>query len=532
MGMKEMPVIKDIGNGRKFWTNEFPTFKVKVLVEKQDPLADIVNFGYMAPYLIVFEEKDMTPEEEIEFADKNGFSNIARKYSTSVVFVYPTSDKGWEDASPSLFCDLIANSRIHEYFTDGVVTAKNRFTGQREDNFIRGAIFRTSLYGYGKSADYIAGNLLKTVNGQFLWGPGEITPACVTLERLSVIPDPERNDIPVVSVGNPEQTNSVFREKCKHHLIKEKSEIEKDFSGFVWKFKRWVGALQINDDTEELGMKCEPGFETVKTSKDNNGDDKGTAEHRVGYVAWYNNGLLDNGKVPTLLTFHGGGDSAFYIAYESGWYRIANKYGFLLISIENHLNSTATEMMELVDKLKEKYPIDEKRLYASGFSMGGCKSWDMYQEYPERFAALAPMDATFEVGLNVYGQPAPCEINRKVPVPVFYSGGEETPLPELPFQAEKCFDRIKYLFEVNRVKKPFNKTFEDQSDWENRIWSVDGDRIEKIEDKSRDSILTLHCFEDEDGKYTTVLGSISGQGHECRVHTCEQAWKFMSQFER
>ena len=149
MGMKEMPAIKDIGNGRKFWTSEFPTFKVKVLVEKQDPLADIVNFGYMAPYLIVFEEKDMTPEEEIEFADKNGFSNIARKYSTSVVFVYPTSDKGWEDASPSLFADLIENSRIHEYFTNGVVTAKNRFTGQREDNFIRGTIFRTALYGYG-----------------------------------------------------------------------------------------------------------------------------------------------------------------------------------------------------------------------------------------------------------------------------------------------------------------------------------------------------------------------------------------------
>ena len=532
MGMKEIPKITDIGGGRKFWTNEFPTFKAKVLVEKPDPLADIVNFGYMAPYLIIFEEKDMTQEEEIEFADKNGFSKIAKKYSSSVVFVYPTSDKGWDNAPDTLFPDLIANSRIHEYFTDGVVTAKNRFTGQREDNYIRGAIFRTALYGYGKSADYIAKNLLKTVNGEFLWGPGEITPACVTLERLSVVPDSERDDIPVVSVANPDFVNKIFSEKCRYALIKVSSDIEKDFYSFVWKFKRWVGGLQINDDLNDLGMKCEPGFETVKTSKDNNGDDKGTVEHRIGYVAWYNNGLLDNGKVPTLLVFHGGGDSAFYIAHESGWYRIANKYGFLLISIENHLNSTATEMIELVDKLKEKYPIDETRLYASGFSMGGCKSWDLYQEYPKVFAALAPMDATFEVGLNVYGQPAPREINRDTPVPVFYSGGEETPLPELPFQAEKCFDRIKYLFEVNKVKKPFDKTFEDRSNWENRIWSVDGDKIEKIEDKSRDSILTLHYFEDENGNYTTVLGSISGQGHECRVHTCEQAWKFMSKFER
>ena len=530
MGMKEMPVITELDNGRKFWTHGFPNFKVKVLVEKPDPLADIVNFGYMAPYLMIFEEKDMSPEEEIEFADKNGFSQIAAKHSSSVVFIYPTSEGGWDNAPDTLFPDVIANSRIHQYFKDGVVTAKNRFTGAQEDFYIRGAIFRTALYGYGKSADYIAKNLLKTVNGEFLWGPGEITPACVTLERLSVIPAPERDDIPVVSVSNSDSVNAVFKDKCKHLLVRENSNVSEEFSSFVWKYKRWVGGLQINEDYNDLGLICEPGCETVNTSADNNGDDKETASHRIGYVAWYNKGLFDNGKVPTLLAFHGGGDSAFYIAHESGWYKHANKYGFLLIAVENHLNSTATEMIELIDKLKEKYPIDEKRLYASGFSMGGCKSWDLYQEYPDKFAALAPMDATFEVGLNVYGKPAPCEINKDRPVPIFYTGGEITPLPELPFQAEKCFDRIKYVFEVNKVKKAFDKKFEDQSDWENKIWSVNGDKIEEIEDKSRDSILTLHYFEDAEGRYTTVLGSISGQGHECRTHTCEQAWKFMSQF--
>ena len=140
------------------------------------------------------------------------------------------------------------------------------------------------------------------------------------------------------------------------------------------------------------------------------------------------------------------------------------------------------------------------------------------------------MDATFEVGLNVYGQPAPVPINRSVPVPVFYAGGEETPLPELPFQAGKCCDRIRYVFEVNRVRKPYSAVFTDQAAWEEPIWGVRGDRVEKVPDPSRGSVLTMHCFDSEDGVCRTALASVSGQGHECREHTCEQAWLFMSRF--
>ena len=246
----------------------------------------------------------------------------------------------------------------------------------------------------------------------------------------------------------------------------------------------------------------------------------------------WNKGLLDNGPVPLLLAFHGGGDSTFYLTHVSGWYRVANRHNFLLVAVDNHLNSTATEMMELLSILKRKYPIDDKRIYATGFSMGGCKSWDLYQEYPQVFAALAPMDATFEVGLNVYGEPAPCEINRSVPVPLFYSGGEETPLPELPFQAEKCWDRMRYVFEVNKLKTPYNVAWEDRDNWPEPIWGIPGDHVEKIDDSSRGSVLTIHTFESEDGVVRTAFAGVSGQGHECREHTCEHAWRFMSRFTR
>lgn len=44
--------------------------------------------------------------------------------------------------------------------------------------------------------------------------------------------------------------------------------------------------------------------------------------------------------------------------------------------------------------------------------------------------------------------------------------------------------------------------------------------------------MTIHYYESEDGVVRTALASISGQVHECRHHTCEQAWKFLSEFTR
>ena len=188
-------------------------------------------------------------------------------------------------------------------------------------------------------------------------------------------------------------------------------------------------------------------------------------------------------------------------------------------------------MVELIDRLRAKYPVDPSRIYCSGFSMGGCKSWDMIGEYPSVLAAAAPMDATFEMGLNSYGEPSLMPLNTTVPVPVFYSGGEITPLPELPFQAQKCIDRIKYVLELNKTGKTYDVKLEEKASWVNKIWGINGDYSYRTFDNSRQATLTIEMF-DSSGKCYTALSSVSGQGHECRRHTCENAWRFMSNFRR
>lgn len=165
--------------------------------------------------------------------------------------------------------------------------------------------------------------------------------------------------------------------------------------------------------------------------------------------------------------------------------------------------------------------------------MGSGKTWDMFQEYPDVFAGLAPHSALFPVHDNPFGRSIGDEgMNMDTMVPVFYSGGEKSFLGELPFQSRDSLDRIKYLSSVNRFKRPVDVDFEDKDNWENPIWGINGDKTVKIRDEERDSILTVNYFESEDGVIRTALASVSNQIHECRHHSCEAAWKFISQFSR
>jgi len=532
MAMKDIPKILNFSDGSKIWENNFGTFTAKVYLPKSDLPHEIINYGFMAPYLLIFAEKNYSLEEAKRFADESGLGEIAAGYASSVVFIYPANDGGWEEAPEDMFTRIIEETRISQYYKDGCARVYDRFAKEFKDWYIRGGLHRSCLYGFGASADFIAKNCLKTVEGNGLYGPGDITPTVCIMQNLSVMPSLKRRDIPVVSIGNNEKINKIFENSCDNLLIKEKAEYIDDFHSFIKYQRRMVGKLDEETDLDELGLAVEPGYLTVPVSPDNCGDDKDKKEHKIGYVTYYNKGLTAKGeKLPLVFCFHGGGDSAMCMVSLAEWYKVVNKYDFLLVSIEHHMNSTATEMMTLLAHLKEKYPVDEARIYSTGFSMGGCKTWDLFQEYPEVFAAVAPMDATFEVGTNVFANPA-VRLNKDTVLPVFYVGGEQTPLPELPFQAEKCRERMEYVLKVNKAKADYNVCFEDRDSWRNPIWGIDGDMVCTAKDDNKKSVLTMHLFESENGCCYSVFGSASNQMHEMRHLNCENAWKFMSCFKR
>ena len=529
MTVMTRPEVKSISGG-KYWEQTYENFYLKAYLPDNDIDSQVNNYTFRAPFMLIFEEERMSIESAVSFAKESGLADIAAAVDSMVLFVYPTCEGGWDNADIELYKEIISHGKMHPEYNEGLVELNDFFTHEFKGYYIRGAIFRADIYSFGKSADYVARNLLKKVEGQYLWGPGEITPAMCSMERLSIVPNVERKDIAILSVGTSAEVNKAF-EGCENLLVKETADYKADFKNFVRKFKMWCGEIQIEPDFEELNMTEEPGCTEVKTSPDNKWKYNDVPSHKVGYFAYYNNGIMDKGPVPLVMGFHGGGDTSMYLTFVAGWWEICHKYGFLFVSIDDHLSVTATEVMEVIADLKKKYNIDEKRIYATGFSMGSGKTWDLYQEYPESFAGFMPCSALFPIKENPWGLSLGDErLNMTVAKPVFYSGGEDSPLPELPSQAVTCLDRVQYVAQVNKLKVKFDVDFEKKDSWEDKFYGTPAEKVEKVYNESRDSYLTERFYESEDGVCRTVFASVSGQQHECREHSCENAWKFVSQF--
>ena len=48
-------------------------------------------------------------------------------------------------------------------------------------------------------------------------------------------------------------------------------------------------------------------------------------------------------------------------------------------------------VIDLIDELQTKHPIDPSRIYVAGQSMGGFATWALLAEYPDRFAGAIPI---------------------------------------------------------------------------------------------------------------------------------------------
>lgn len=111
-------------------------------------------------------------------------------------------------------------------------------------------------------------------------------------------------------------------------------------------------------------------------------------------------------KVPLVFYFHGVNCVPLYGAEQSGWHDIADREGFIVVypapaicKAWNIFNDPALPsdfdfVMALIQHMHQVvHPIDDSRIYATGFSMGGMMTHALCGAYPEVFAAGAPFNA-------------------------------------------------------------------------------------------------------------------------------------------
>ena len=120
--------------------------------------------------------------------------------------------------------------------------------------------------------------------------------------------------------------------------------------------------------------------------------------------------------VPLVLVLHGGGGNADNAERVTGFSEKAMKEGFIVVypegtgrfkgklltwnashccgyAMKNRVNDVGF-INALIDKLIRDYPVDAKRVYATGMSNGGMMTHRLGIELSNRFAAIAPVVAT------------------------------------------------------------------------------------------------------------------------------------------
>lgn len=77
-------------------------------------------------------------------------------------------------------------------------------------------------------------------------------------------------------------------------------------------------------------------------------------------------------------------------------------------------------VMEIIDTLMNKYPIDKDRLYVTGYSMGGSGTWDIITRYPDKFAAA--------ITVNGVSDPSKAHLLTRIPIWAFHGKNDEISL--------------------------------------------------------------------------------------------------------
>ena len=85
-------------------------------------------------------------------------------------------------------------------------------------------------------------------------------------------------------------------------------------------------------------------------------------------------------------------------------------------------------LLRLLDSITNNYPVDTKRIYLTGLSMGGYGTWSLATTHPERFAAIAPIcGGEGNIGVVLSKLDATrAPLLKKLPIWAFHGGKDPT----------------------------------------------------------------------------------------------------------
>ena len=116
------------------------------------------------------------------------------------------------------------------------------------------------------------------------------------------------------------------------------------------------------------------------------------------YLVYLPDGYTTSKRWPVVLFLHGSGETGSDLEQVKkngppGMVEEGHAFPFILISPQNPAGDfwDVNQLSALVDEILATYPVDRRRFYLTGLSMGGYGAWALAIERPEVFAAIAPI---------------------------------------------------------------------------------------------------------------------------------------------
>lgn len=482
------------------------------------PVSDLMGSRPTStPVLIVFGNENYTLGTAKTTAENSSLADLAAKEGCVIVFVNSISGT-WAEADTKSY--LALNAVISDSSDTGYVNGKTeeapfRYAGSRE---------RYYIYADGAGADFVAKyNLF----GPALTTRGEFTPASVTLFNLSSLPAfaAQAVDIPVVTVNGPAGIENKLKIASPSGVYKmetstaktgfDSSIIAADYAEIAGAYRREMGVLIKVPDYPALGI-----TETIRTETISTGE--------IEYYEYIpdNLDMTKAASVPLVMIFHGGGSHAEYYAWATEWPLIGKDNGFMVVSVNKHVDRSSDEIVELLQILETKYPaIDKTRIYACGFSMGGVKSWNIGMRHSDQFAGVIPCDAGYMADGSASDE------NGANIMPLFYVAGGVSMLSERPHQdgqkANNVDQMLATYFKMNKVNEAY--VFDAASG----VWGLKADSTKTVPDPVFvDNTAEISYYKSADGNIYTALCLDTNKAHMVYASDSYIAWEFIRQFSR
>ena len=486
----------------------------------------------IAPVILVYGNEPFTEESALATAYSSGLAAIAAKEQAVISFVNPRNGEFWTQDDVRTYSSIVQNKYV-ERPAQSLTPVAGVYpqTAAAPGGQFAGYFYRTIIVAEGSGADFAAQYLMddtlvdsrniQTIPAAYmLFNAAEVPgakagiydqeyPAVVvngTQELVGAIAALNSNeDYLMIGTGSTEGFDSAMISKGYKSLAGLMVRPQMSYSPLP---NTYIGLFKISNNLE-LDDLYDYGY---------------TSKAVTGGTAWYDYYIPNNidrsaeKSIPLVMVFHGSGETSEYIAKMGGWTRLGYPEGFMVVSVDNH--GSAAIQHALLDALLEEFTfLDPSRVYATGFSMGAAKTWDMISTaaYAAKIAAISPWSYLT----------APGSAQTSVIVPTYYTQGWwDTTVNWPTSNTSGQANRIRQLFVMNNIGA---YTYDRNVHY---YWGVLGDINETQDAKSWKGDINIHTFYSEDGEIYTKLVDASNFGHGISGDFGPMAWEFMKNFVR